>query len=233
MPPDVPHCVGCCSAVAHHLASQHAMEPTGEADQLIAEPTLADLLDEADRHPVGAVVRAWNLVEHVAKPFGNTDADFYLMTRMLGKAGLLPDDLVGVAERLRRMRSQVVHGNGIPTREAARDPRLGPPLCTAHPVSRSVFPRSPPRANVHAASIASRGRESARCALSKISSTSCALSAAHLVTKVLHAQNDLAVSFATVTILVHQHWTPPLSYSALGSSTPDQPTVVNVSAEHI
>jgi hypothetical protein len=50
------------------------------------------------------------------------------------------------------------------------------------------------------------------------------------MSKILHAQNDVAGSFVTVTTLVyntgHRH-------SALGSATPDQPTVMNVSAEYI
>jgi hypothetical protein len=53
------------------------------------------------------------------------------------------------------------------------------------------------------------------------------------LTKVLHAQNDLAGFVRHGYRPRRPHWTPPLSYSALGSAAPDQPTVMNVSAEYI
>jgi hypothetical protein len=67
------------------------------------------------------------------------------------------------------------------------------------------------------------------CALSKVSRTSCALCGiTGDRTKVLHAQNDLAgfVRHGYHPHLLHR--TPPLSCSALGSGTRDQPTVMNV-----
>jgi hypothetical protein len=48
----------------------------------------------------------------------------------------------------------------------------------------------------------------------------------------VHAQNDLAGFVRHGCHPRLPHWTPSLSYSALGSATPDQPTVLNVSADY-
>jgi len=82
------------------------------------------LLTEVERHPVGAVVRAWNLVEQVAKQTAEQDEMLYTaraIARRLGQRGAISDDLVGVADKLWRLRSRIVHGNVVPTEEAARE----------------------------------------------------------------------------------------------------------------
>ena len=52
------------------------------------------------------------------------------------------------------------------------------------------------------------------------------------LTKVPHAQNDLAGSVHLGNRPRLPHRIPPLGYSALGGATPDQPTIMNVSAEY-
>ena len=91
-----------------------------------ASLTLRDLLREAEMHPVGAVVRAWNVVEDVAGRnfgFGPGRVKYPIPTtaRSLQKQGVFSDDLVGVAERLSRLRAGVVHGQETPDKASARD----------------------------------------------------------------------------------------------------------------
>jgi hypothetical protein len=88
--------------------------------------TLQDLLREADAHPVGAIVRAWNVVEDVVgRGFGYGPGRLRYTVpaaaRSLQMQGRLSDEVVGLAERLTRLRSQVVHGQTIPSTDAARD----------------------------------------------------------------------------------------------------------------
>jgi hypothetical protein len=88
--------------------------------------TLEDLLREADAHPVGAIVRAWNLVEHVAgRNFGHGAGRLkYTIpatARSLQIRGALSDEVVGVAQRLDRLRHDVVHGKTVPDTASARD----------------------------------------------------------------------------------------------------------------
>jgi hypothetical protein len=52
------------------------------------------------------------------------------------------------------------------------------------------------------------------------------------LTKVLLAQDDLAGFVRHGYHPRRPHWTPPPRCSALGSATPDQPTVMNLSAEY-
>ncbi len=88
--------------------------------------TLQDLLREADAHPVGAIVRAWNVVEDiVGRGFGygpgRPKYPVPKTARSLQKQGHLSDEVVGLAERLSRLRSDVVHGQTVPDTASARD----------------------------------------------------------------------------------------------------------------
>lgn len=115
--------------VVPNAPDEMTLPAVGEPEQGLAPPeslTLQDLVREAETHPVGAVVRAWNVVEHVverilpSKPKRISHNIVYI-TRDLALKGLVSDDLVSLADHLQRLRSQVVHGRTIPTADSARD----------------------------------------------------------------------------------------------------------------
>jgi hypothetical protein len=93
-----------------------------EFRSLSEEPSLDDLLEEADRHPVGAIVRAWNLIEYlVARTGAPVGTPPSAALRTLGLAELVSGDVVALGQRLGRLRNEVVHGSVIPDRDSARD----------------------------------------------------------------------------------------------------------------
>lgn len=94
----------------------------GRYPHLSQQPTLEDLVQEAEQHPVGAVVRAWNVVEAVADRFIHKKG-FPVSQLVSGMASydLVADDLASLARRLQGLRNQVVHGKAIPDRASARD----------------------------------------------------------------------------------------------------------------
>ena len=84
--------------------------------------TLADLLDEADRHPVGGIVRAWNFVGRVLRI--DKERPFIPPAAIPGemrRQDIADDELLALADRLGHLRNRVVHGQEVPTQDAARD----------------------------------------------------------------------------------------------------------------
>lgn len=59
-------------------------------------------------------MRAWNFVES-ALPIDPATMSQAIRFKKLREAGLLSDDMYGVASRLRTLRGQVVHGGVIPS----------------------------------------------------------------------------------------------------------------------
>ena len=102
--------------------------PAGDGQGLTPSESMSldGLLGEADVHPVGAIVRAWNLVEAVAaKGFPAYNSNRVQMPRtlvaQLYRDGLVSDEVYGLTERLNQLRNQVVHGQTVPTVDAAHD----------------------------------------------------------------------------------------------------------------
>lgn len=92
--------------------------------------TLEDFRQEAEVHPVGAVVRAWQVVENTATQVfraegltlhGGRHMSVVNIVRELRAEGLVSDDVVALAGRLTRLRIQVVYLGTIPNAESARD----------------------------------------------------------------------------------------------------------------
>ena len=96
--------------------------PDAAGGTLVREPTLADLEEEAAVHPVGAMVRAWNLVERVVDfRSGPVHGSFDKMIRFLREDGLLTEEMLAVARRLNTLRNMVIHGQVIPTPAEAKE----------------------------------------------------------------------------------------------------------------
>jgi hypothetical protein len=103
---------------AEQLPRPLAQRPGVDAEPLPEYSTLEALRLEAARHPVGAVVRAWLLIEFVArdadpKRFPGTGTLDTI--RRLSWEGRLSDEMHAVAHRLSDMRGRVVHGRDNPT----------------------------------------------------------------------------------------------------------------------
>ncbi|MFG3645093.1 hypothetical protein ACGF3C_32945 [Micromonospora sp. NPDC047762] len=96
--------------------------PRGHTGRLTSNPTLTDLLDEAEQHPVGGVMRAWHLVEDALTPADQTrPLPPYLRLRDMHRGGVINDDLLALARRLQDLRNRVVHGRVIPDPPEARE----------------------------------------------------------------------------------------------------------------
>jgi hypothetical protein len=104
-------------------------EVHADGQPLAEHPSLADLLTEAGTHPVGAIVRAWNLIDGTARAYVGSELHLQsagrltagMLFHVLESAGVISDELSGVAQQLRKLRDKVVHGGSIPTTGAARD----------------------------------------------------------------------------------------------------------------
>lgn len=105
-------------------ADSTPQQDDGQRPPLRESPSLGELLQEAETHPVGGIVRAWNLVEQVVEhgfPFYLRPYNPRPLMQDLRGKGYISDDVVGLYERLSRLRNEVVHGRTVPTPAAARD----------------------------------------------------------------------------------------------------------------
>ena len=87
---------------------------------LTPHPTLDQLLLEAKGHPIGAMVRAWQLLETLA-PF-DEDGRIYLakLERVLGSKSAA-EEVLPIYRRLAGLWSREVRGRAIPTVEDAEE----------------------------------------------------------------------------------------------------------------
>ncbi|GIF74725.1 hypothetical protein [Asanoa siamensis] len=105
-----------------------------EGPPLTPRPTLTDLVAEAEIHPVGAIVRAWNVVEARIAELAPPDSTIIkaagmavsarnarMVLKMLSGMGLISSDLYQLGRRLSDLRNQVVHGDVTPTKNEAAD----------------------------------------------------------------------------------------------------------------
>ncbi|TDB79621.1 hypothetical protein [Micromonospora sp. KC721] len=93
------------------------------AARLAPNPTLSDLIEEAERHPVGGVMRAWHLVEDALNPreTGRRLVPSYQRLMELRREGVISDDLFVLGRRLQELRNKVAHGRVIPDPPEVRD----------------------------------------------------------------------------------------------------------------
>ncbi|MFF4810014.1 hypothetical protein ACFY03_17545 [Micromonospora chersina] len=123
-----------------------AAVPSGQTT-LTPKPSLTDLIEEATKHPLGGMIRAWNLVEEVLPAFipPGRRRNLYATPRILEGSELVSDELFALASRLFELRNRVVHGTEVPSakdaheyvvsawRLAAALSRLVPDYTTSHP----------------------------------------------------------------------------------------------------
>ncbi|MET8362868.1 hypothetical protein ABZU53_04780 [Micromonospora sp. NPDC005194] len=97
--------------------------PQGGAAHLAPNPTLSDLVEEAERHPVGGVMRAWHLVEDALNPpgTGRRLVSSYQRMTELHREGVINDDLFALGRRLQELRNKVAHGRVIPDDHEVRE----------------------------------------------------------------------------------------------------------------
>lgn len=116
------------AAAAHDFAEAVTPQVPIEPPDIPGEEvvSLNDMLRAAETHPVGAIVRAWNMVDVVVKGrLSPTPDDKFsvieLLTVVKYQGGEVTDDIIGLAKWLSDLRDHVVHGKIIPTPAAARD----------------------------------------------------------------------------------------------------------------
>jgi hypothetical protein len=113
------------SAIAPDTPQELPRASQREASPLQPDPALDDLVREAEAHPVGAMVRAWNMVEArtdmlVASASSRPPSAAFAM-KDLRLAGNISEDLYQLGRRLADLRNRVVHGEATPTRDDARE----------------------------------------------------------------------------------------------------------------
>ncbi|MFF5181760.1 hypothetical protein ACFY2Q_27340 [Micromonospora sp. NPDC000316] len=91
-------------------------DPQGQT-ALTPQPSLADLIEEASKHPLGGMIRAWNLVEEILPAFNppGRRRNPIATLRSLEGSELVSDELYALAHRLWDLRNRVVHGHEVPT----------------------------------------------------------------------------------------------------------------------
>lgn len=94
------------------LAEASLPDPPSELPE---QPTLAELEAEARRHTVGAIVRAWNMVE------GLVSVPLERLTWGDLESARITWETLSVYQRLRDLRNQVVHGRVIPSVSEAEE----------------------------------------------------------------------------------------------------------------
>ncbi|MBQ1018596.1 hypothetical protein KBX71_12085 [Micromonospora sp. D93] len=99
-----------------------AAVPSGQTT-LVPKPSLADLVEEASKHPLGGMIRAWNLVEAVIPAFVQPGRRKHPHPnpRVLEESELVPDELFALASRLWELRNRVVHGTEVPSIKDANE----------------------------------------------------------------------------------------------------------------